>query len=553
MLNRIWQLTKLYLKTALFLNTNSGKKKRSWGIYAVYAFLFIYLAVVAGGMSYAIIDSLIPLRQTAVFVGIILASNLILTFVETIISGMNILYFTKDNEYILPMPIKAFEIVAAKINSLLIFGYASELFLGIIPFAIYGVMTGAPWYFYIMMVLVLIILPIFPTVLAALIVMFFMSFTKVVKNKGLIQILGIFLIMGISFGVSYFSSSSSSMQTSQIVEMLFRVNGLVDIFRNLFPTLGWAIDVLCSEAFIDGLIAFALLIASNALIYFVFATLSYKLYFKGLVGSLYSSGGTSKKKIDSKTAYRSSGVGVTYILKEFKMLFRKTIYFTQCALPSLILPAFMALIFYFSLGRGLNEGGGDISIITSVLNDSQFATLVYAGVMCYASFCSMYVYCGITAVSRDGESAVFMKYIPVSFAWQVIYKATPDFVFMMVSELFVVILCVLLSIPLPIIILSILTFIPYAIIHSLVAIILDLKKPKLNWSNEYQVVKNNLRIFWISAVGLANLLLSAVPFLVGEVPLLYIAPIYIIVYGLIAAFLLRYVFKKDFALSAKIY
>lgn len=553
MLNRISQLTKLYLKSSFSNTTDTGSKKKKITYILLYAFLFVYLACFTGFLSYEMINVLLPLRQEAVFIGLLLLVNIFLTFFETIISSMNVLYFAKDNEYILPMPIKAIEIVSAKINNLLIYAYATELLFGLIPFIIYGVLTAASWYFYLFSLLVLIILPIFPVLLASLIMMILMAFTKAIKNKSLIQILGIIVVFVFTFAISTFSSSSTNIETAEMLAMLFQANGLVNALRGYFPTLGFAIDALCKTNFLDALIALVILIAMSVALYFIFVIFCQKLYFRGVVGCLYSSSGTSKKKINVKTAYRRSGVAKSYILKEFKILFRKTTFLTQSALPSIIVPVMMCLVFYFSLGRSLDESGLGMAVISTFMQDQEYWTIILCVILAVSMFDSMYVYTGITSISRDGENAVFMKYIPVSFAWQCIYKSVPNFALLILSEVFVVILCLMLQVPVVLIVLACLIFIPYSIIHSLISIILDLRKPKLHWSNEYQVVKNNMRIFLIMVIALLSMIITLLPLFISTVSVYYVAGILFIFYLIIAIILIYYVFKKDFALSKNIY
>lgn len=552
MLNRIIQLTKVSLKSGFSFVSFSKKKKFSIGMIILYLFLLVYLGGVMGVLSYQVLDLLKAIDQTAIFITLLMAGNLLMTFFETVISSMNILYFSKDNEYILPLPFKAPEIVAAKINTLLFFSYFLELVLAIIPFTVYGVTVGAPWFFYVAMIIVALIQPIAPVILSSLLVMILMSFSKVVKNKGLLQILGMLFIFAFSIGISLISSSSSEISSSALVQMLMSTNGLVQAYRGVFPTLGFAIDALCATNLLDCLISLVLLIGVSALIYFAFITLSQKLYFRGVVGCLYSSSGTSKKKIDTKTAYRTSGLSFSYVAKEFKSLLRNTVYLTQIALPSIIVPIIMVVVFYFSFSNGVSQGGGDMNIIFQVVREPEFATIIYAIIMCYSLFTSLYIYVSITAISKDGSSAIFMKYIPVSFAKQCIYKAIPNFLFLMLDEVFTIILCAILKMPIEIIIISVMTFIPYSILHSLIGVLIDLRKPKLNWSSEMQLVKQNFRIFFISLFAIINLGLMIIPFFVSEIPFYYIGGIYFFAYTLLAIGLIVYINKKDNQLAQNI-
>ena len=54
-------------------------------------------------------------------------------------------------------------------------------------------------------------------------------------------------------------------------------------------------------------------------------------------------------------------------------------------------------------------------------------------ILCVIQFFSMFIYISITAISREGENAVFMKYIPVSLYKQYIYKCIPNIIMNVVT------------------------------------------------------------------------------------------------------------------------
>ena len=89
------------------------------------------------------------IRQEQVFIGLILFLALGVSTIQTIFSAINILYFTKDNEYILPLPLKPYQIILARTNVMLIAEYAIILLIGLLPLCIYGFLTGAGILYYI--------------------------------------------------------------------------------------------------------------------------------------------------------------------------------------------------------------------------------------------------------------------------------------------------------------------------------------------------------------------------------------------------------------------
>ncbi len=545
MFKRTLSLTKVLIKTniiASFSKQGLGKKK-FWNVLML-LFAYGYLGIVAGIFSLSIIDNLMVVNQHSAFITVVCFVNVISTLFETIITSANILYFSKDNEYLLPLPFRPLEIVASKINTLLAFSYFSEIFFGLIPLVIYGILTKASILFYIFVLVVLLILPVVPMLLAALIMMVVMSFVNLSKHKGLFQTLSILFVIVISMGISRFSANSAVDQ-QEIIALLSQADGLAKSMYPYFPTLKFAGEALINTSFISLL----LLVVISVVAYVVVILISNKLYFKGVVGNS-TTGSYSKKKVDKKDFIKAN-VALSYLAKEIKCLFRKPVYFTQCVLPSLILPIIMLLPFIQGFGgfKAMAEMG---SKVDDLHNGNQIVFLVF---LLVCIFMSMYTYISITAVSRDGAAATFMKYIPIPFYQQLIYKCLPDMLLSFVpNSIIFVSLALIMKLPILPIVLALIIYGLFVVGRSFFGIIIDCKKPKHNFTSEYQVVKSNFSIFYdivYSFVLLVPVVLSLI--YSAELSLIALFIINLVFYGLIAVGIYKYIEKQDFKLAKKIY
>ena len=155
-MNNIILLTKVFLKNSMFKNSNSKTEdKKSKRMLAMVGFALIYAYVIGifGYLSYEMIQSLLTVNQAGLFLGAFLLAVGALILFQSIVSSMNLFYFSKDVENILPLPIKPYQILVAKFNVLVITEYITVLLFAIAPFIIYGVLTGARfiilslWYF----------------------------------------------------------------------------------------------------------------------------------------------------------------------------------------------------------------------------------------------------------------------------------------------------------------------------------------------------------------------------------------------------------------------
>lgn len=227
MKSKVISLTKVLLKNAfqkMQTETSSNKKRKPKSMLILYSICFLYLAGIMGFFSYQIIQNLIMIKQEQVFLGIILMGVAMFVMLQTIFSGISLLYYTKDNEHILPLPIKSSQIIMAKTNVLIITEYIMESIIGLIPLILYGILTGAGILYYITMTIVLLVFPILPILLVSLLIMIIMSFAKLTKNRNRFQIIATIILIVV---ILFFSTSIQKTEGTQeeLIKLITQANG----------------------------------------------------------------------------------------------------------------------------------------------------------------------------------------------------------------------------------------------------------------------------------------------------------------------------------------
>ena len=102
----------------------------------------------------------------------------------------------------------------------------------------------------------------------------------------------------------------------------------------------------------------------------------------------------------------------------------------------------------------------------------------------YTVFFNVYII-SITAISRDGKNAVFMKYIPVSLYKQYIYKCIPNILMGTITAIISIVTAnIILHLDIIMIVLLFILSTIINIVNSIILIIIDLKRPKLEWDSE---------------------------------------------------------------------
>lgn len=510
MKSKVLSLSKAIFKNS-FQNMETAKEvnnKKSKSMIILYIFAFLYLAGIVGVFSNSLISELLKIHQEKMFLGVILLGIAGFVLIQTIFSAINLLYYSKDNEYILPLPLKPSQIVIAKTNVLLVTEYFIVAILGLIPLSIYGILTHANILYYIEMVIVLLIFPIIPILISSLLVLIVMSFAKFTKNRNRFQLIATILILVIVF-IASFAMGNTDSSPEELVQMVMKANGMVELVKNAFPTLGMAIESLTNVNIGIQLLNIMLLIATTAIIYALYVLVGQKLYLKGAVGNL-SSGKKNKKKIDEKKAFKNSTIFKTYVGKEFKILLRNPIFFMQCVLPAILFPI---LIIGMTI-LGINEESNGQTIDFANMFTNKTSIYIGIGILCVIQFFLMFIYISVTAISRDGQNASFMKYIPVKYMKQIDYKVMPNIIMTSIMSIITVIIAgILIKADILYLLLILITSIIMGVFQSYVLIIVDLKKPKLEWNSEYAVVKQNMNLIWsvvISLISITVLIISGV-------------------------------------------
>lgn len=545
-------LTIIFLKSSLqrmeskyYENTERRKKRRR----TLYLILFIFIAGAIGVLSNSIIQVLAELKQETTFIGIIFFLVLIVTFIQTIFSSVNLLYFTKDNESILPLPLKPYQIILARTNVLLIIEYILVILIGFIPLMLYGIIMNCNTMYYFTTIISLILLPILPVILVSIVVMILMCFSKITKHKNLFQLIStlIIIIVAIAISVVMTNVESTTISEEQLLQMMSQANGMIDMIKGYFPTLDYSINAVLSDNIFTSLLEFFKIIGISVAAYIVYALLSQKIYFKGLIGNLYS-GDIHKKQKKIKLKRKKQGLLKTYVGKEFKTLLRNPVYLAQCIVPVIIFPILSIILVVISM-----EKEAILEMINGFRNlEVTGTTLLY--ILGIIQIFSMVVYVSVTAISRDGKNAVFIKYIPIPLYKQYIYKIIPNIIINFFPILFVLAIAkYLMNISLFDLFIIFIIALIINVAESFLLLIVDLKRPKIQWDSEYAVVKQNINLlFPILLTIIAIVLLIIYEDLIDEITIYGVFAIIAAIYLLITIVTNIYLYKRQNELANKI-
>lgn len=488
-------LTKVLLKSGTGSTDNKKNKKQIKGILLgiILVIAFTPMAIGFGKFVSFAYDGLHSIGQEAVILGFALSIVSVVIFFFGIFYAMNIFYFSMDVENLLPLPFKPWHIMGAKFAVVLIYEYLTEIIFFAPTLIAYGIKSSGGVLYYAYGVIIFLLLPIVPLVIASVINMVIMRFTNIAKNKDRFRLVGGLIAMFFGVGLNiYIQRFTQEISQSQITEMFEKGNNsLVNLATKIFPSTKIAVNSLINTTNLQGFINLILFIVITVAALMIFIILGQALYFKGVMG--VSETASKRKTLTSheliKNTTQKSSLKV-YVLKELKILFRTPIYFMNCVLMNFLWPIFLLIPIFAQKG-----GDTQLKQLIQLIKDGKSTGIVLGSFFAFMVFASCSNAISTTAISREGKNLFILKYIPMKYKDQLMAKVLSAVVLGIAGMLMVSVLgIVLIKLPLDLVLLMIIVGAVGILFTSFIGIFIDLNFPKLQWDTEQKAVKQNLNV-----------------------------------------------------------
>ncbi len=501
MIKKIIELSKIFIKDYFqnlnIFNNNKINKK------SAFTWLLIISVLSITFMSYNVINWLNNKGQAILFLKIYLPIIATIFMFQAILICSNVFFFSKDLEYILPFPIKPIELLIAKFNNVISITYGMETLFLLIPLLMYGIIATRNIIYYLMMIFVLILFPIFLIIIICILMLFIMQLTKFIKNKDVFQILIVlFLSFILSSGITYllnsiFNNNIINVEVSENkelenIELNTKIlSNKLDKLNNYFIIINPCINLLTNIKLNNIIINLIKLILISVISFFIFLFFGKLLYLNNLLKNIaYINKRKNNKKI-IKNKYKKNKIKKSYIKNEFRKIIKNPTFFTQCVFQYIFIIFILLLIINLlmpSVIKNFREEDiiNEIGINNFIL---QCMCTIMIGMQIIFTFGNL----SLTAISRDGKDAMVMKYIPISLYKQFIWKNIPQ---VFINTIAVIGMAVIIAINISHIsilyyLVGILIATILNIINSFIMVMVDLKKPNLNWITETSAIKDN--------------------------------------------------------------
>jgi ABC-2 type transport system permease protein len=419
-------------------------------------------------------DKLKPLNLTFILITIFILITSFMTFMEGSYKSQSILFECKDNDFLMALPIDKKTILASRVIKYLYFQIIYNALFLVPAFIVYGIYEKPGFSYYILAILGMIILPIIPTILGAVMGTIIKMISSVFKHKKLFQ-----TIFSIGFMVLIILFSGNSQ--NYVNYLIEHATGINDFICKFYYPAGLFVNLITNFKVVDLLALIGL--TFGILLLFIYILSLY--YFRLINKSIDYSRKTKKKYVIKQ---RSELYALIY--REIKRFFSSPVYIMNTLFGLImILGMVIALIFksdyFLKMMVGTNS---DISIDTI----KNSITYYYMGMMLFVLFMTSIT---SSSISLEGKSFNLTKSLPVStkkiLDAKIITSLILTYPLMFLSD---ILFAITFKIGLLNFIFVILITLLVPILEAIIGLLINLKYPKMEFSNDTEVVKQSMSV-----------------------------------------------------------
>ena len=469
-MNKFLALLKVQI-SELFDFTSSKQKKKNSTTYIVMLIIsaaaFLLLSSTYAIMFYGICKAENNINAFSSIVIVFISVASLFSLFTTIYQIKSFIYDSKDYDFLSSLPLKRSTIVTSKITLLYLFELATSIVWLITPFILYGTINPI---FFIFILPLLILIPIFPTLIASLLALLISFIEKKIPFgniiKTIISILLMILIIAFSFMMNFFSAA----EDEELVSLTQMLSDSSKTVMNVYPLL-----YLIKFGFIDLNPLFMIL---YLLLCGGFLALTLFIITKSYYSIRAKQNKTFKRKIKKEL-----DIKYTSKLKTFFTMDLKKVTSSTTVLSSVIIGSIMSIFFVIIMGLSLSS-------VEEIATGDGFMNLFILLLICFSI--------GITPlttfiISLEGKTFWIIKTSPIDVKKYFISKLLLNHLFFgigaLISSIVTIILFKVSDIPL--LILTLILPQLYIAFISALGLIIGIYFVRLEWTNERMLMKNS--------------------------------------------------------------
>lgn len=484
-------MTKVLLKKQMmevfawvYQDKKSGKNRGKSGV-ILYIGLYLIIFGILGFIFFQVGDMLAPLIDIGygwLFMALMSLISVALGVFGSVFNTYATLYQAKDNDFLLSMPVPTSTVLMARLSGV----YAMGLMYGLIvmiPTVIVFLMHSKTGILgTIFTLLIPLVLSIFVLTVSCILGWIVAVISQKLKHKNIITV-----IVSIAFIAAYYYVYGQAYTILQ--EILKAPESLAKKVKSiLYPFYHMG---LASEGNVVSMLIFTgIILAMFAIVYMVLS--------RGFIKLATSNRGTTKIKYKEKVT-KCYSVNRALFRKEMKRFLGSTTYMLNCGLGIVIMVVIAVVI--------LIKGDSFVGILYELFGTNEgFLEVMVCGAVCMSTSMN-----DITApsVSLEGKNIWLSQVFPIS-GWQVLKAKIHLHLALTLAPTFLLVASILWILKPRVIYVVLIPVICMLFVWLMaqIGLVLNLKMPNLNWTNEMIPVKQSMGVMitlfggWIIAIAI---------------------------------------------------
>ena len=471
MLKALFKKQMSELNSAFYQNRKTGKNRSKSGAVA-YIIFYVFICIFLAGIFYVLGDKicapLVKLDMGWFYFTIMTAIGLMLGVFGSVFNTYATLYSAKDNELLLSLPIPPSKILITRLFGVWYWGTIYELIVLIPSLIVYWRVSGVTVLKILSGIFSTVSLSFLILTLSCLLGWIVAKITAKIKSKSFITV----VISLLFFGAYYYCYSRAYSMIQKLIANAEVIGGKIKGAAYPLYLMGKASggDILSTLIFV------AFTAAVFAAVYYILA--------RSFL-SLSTVGGTSSVGGKRKISFSAKSPKSALLQKEGRRFASSAVYMLNCGLGTLFLVVAAAAI--------VIKGGVIRNFVSMVFaNDLGPVALI-----CTAAVCLMTTMNDITApsVSLEGRNIWILQSLPVSARDVLLSKLK---LHLYITAVPVVLcsaaICAVLKLGALLSVAVIANSLLFLLFEAAFGLMINLKMPNLNWTNETAAVKQGLGV-----------------------------------------------------------
>ncbi|MDY6146459.1 MAG: hypothetical protein SPH80_02745 [Peptoniphilaceae bacterium] len=539
------------------------KSKKKLGGILLAIFLVIYLMGVFVPLGKTMMESYHQIGADQLFAAMIVSAAMFYQVIMLLITIPAMMFFGKDVEVFLAMPLKPWEIIGAKLAAVVVQAYLLLGFM-IVPLIIGSLLVNISVQILIGWILTFLFMPMIPVSISAILMLLLLQIAPFFRSKQHLSYFTGFMAILFSIGMGIIGGSfggSMGRGTMDFVNMARSGAPLIQSLGYIFPPIIGAQMMIYGKTLLQIIMGLGITVLFSVIYFAVALLISNWLYFP--IALNISADSSKSRKMSKEQAHsdvaKKTGILKTLQKREMVNLFRNPTVMMNSVFGTLIVPVVftgLALFMGFRAVKELGNQGIGISMMQDMImeifaEDPTYGWTVAIGAGMFLGMASTTGSIAATAITRDAQHIDFLKTIPVPASQIFIAKLLSA---LQISGVAIIIPLVVFIVFLPqaywIVLTALIVGLLTAACISMAELYMDICFPVLDWQTEIQAVKQNKNVMISSLAGtfgifaLAGLaFLLKLSFIIMEMVILGV----FVLMGLF--FFIRMMKKSDFLLA----